>query len=94
MKSKILIGNIPADTSENLIRDLVVSKIGDILSISLPQDPKTRKNRGFAIVEVSQDAQAVQAVNDLNGFCLDGRLLAITIQTSSRESRKWYQFKH
>lgn len=72
--------------------DLFSGTAGAVLSVTIPQDPKTGKNRGYAFVEMSNELEAEQAVRDLNGHDIGGRAMAITVVEKLQGKRKWYKF--
>ncbi len=91
MTSKILIGNISSDTTEIALREMLVETVGEVVHIELPKDIKTRKIRGYAIVELPSTIATDRAVDILDGYLLNGRALTISIEGSGAP-RKWYEF--
>jgi len=89
---KVLVGNISKETGEELVRNLFSGTAGSVNSISIPLHPKTGKNRGYALVEMNNALEAEQAVRDLSGVMLDGRLMAISVVERTVSNHKWYQF--
>lgn len=91
--SKILIGNIPSDTTEEILRQLLAERIGGVVNLTIPQNSKTGKHQGYVIVELPTDIAATEAVNVLKGCVLDGRVLSTSIEASAvKQKRKWYEF--
>ena len=88
--SKILVGNISTDTTEEHIRDLFSKTAGAVLSISIPADAKSGKNKGYAFVEMN-DLEAEKAVVDLEGMSVQGRALAISLVEKLQKKFKWYK---
>ncbi len=74
---KLYVGNLSFQTSEDELRDLF-SQHGDVASVSLVMDRETGRPRGFGFVEMGSDAEAVEAVNKLNGSELDGRKIVVS----------------
>ncbi|HEY9773890.1 MAG TPA: RNA-binding protein [Planktothrix sp.] len=92
MTRNIVIGNISMDTTEESIRELLKERVGKVSTVTLPCDAKTKANRGYAIVEMADDAQAYRAATELDGVSFAGRTLAITVADRIPEKRKWYKF--
>jgi cold-inducible RNA-binding protein len=94
VNSKILIGNLSTDAEEDQIRVVFTGTAGVVSAVSIPKDPKTGKSRGYGFVEMSSDAEAEQAVQDLNGQTINGRKIAMSLveSTNKKKTRKWYQF--
>ncbi len=72
----IYVGNLSFDVSEDDLRQVFESH-GEVTSTKIIMDRETGKSRGFAFVEMSDDAQAQAAINDVNGMDLKGRELRV-----------------
>lgn len=73
---KIFVGNLsPRTTAEELHRLFIRHAV--ISDIAVPVDEATGKPRGFAIVMIKDEAQALAAIDALRGSRLDGRSLVI-----------------
>jgi RNA recognition motif-containing protein len=78
MSTKLYVGNLSFETTENQITDLF-SQAGKVTSTALIQDKFTGKSRGFAFVEMSSDEEANKAIETCNGKDLDGRALTVNV---------------
>jgi len=72
---KIYVGNLPFSATESEIRELF-GQHGTVESVALPTDRETGRPRGFGFVEMPQ-AEAVKAIEALNGFSMGGRQLRV-----------------
>jgi RNA recognition motif-containing protein len=72
----IFVGNLDFSATESSIRSLF-EPFGTVDRVNLVTDRDTGRSRGFAFVEMSDAAQADQAINSLNGANLDGRQLNV-----------------
>ena len=72
----IFVSNLDYGASESSIRSLFEA-YGTVDRVSLVTDRDTGRSRGFAFVEMSDSAQAEQAIAALNGFQVDGRALNV-----------------
>jgi RNA recognition motif-containing protein len=72
----IFVGNLDFGATESSIRGLFEG-YGQVDRVNLVTDRDTGRSRGFAFVEMSDAAQADQAINALNGFQVDGRALNV-----------------
>jgi RNA recognition motif-containing protein len=72
----IFVGNLDFAATESSVRSLF-EPYGQVDRVNLVTDRDTGRSRGFAFVEMSDSAQADQAINALNGTNLDGRTLNV-----------------
>jgi len=88
MKS-IYVGNLSFNATEDEVRDLF-AQYGSVQSVKLISDRETGRPRGFAFVEMDDDA-AEAAIGALNGQDLGGRTLRINEarERPQRAPRRW-----
>jgi cold-inducible RNA-binding protein len=72
----IFVGNLSFKTTEQDIRSLFES-YGSVDRVNVVTDRDTGQPRGFAFVEMSNDAEGDKAIGSLNGSDVDGRTLNI-----------------
>ena len=68
---RLFVGNLSYQTTENDLANLF-SEVGEVTSVTIVTDRETGRSRGFAFVEMEQDA-ANEAVERFNGHELNGR---------------------
>jgi cold-inducible RNA-binding protein len=85
MAKSLYVGGLPYSTTEDAIRTLF-SEVGDISSVRLIMDRETGQSKGFAFVEMANDAEALLAVSQFNGYQMDGRSLTVN-EARPREER-------
>ena len=85
MGNKLYVGNLPFNTTETDLQDLF-AEAGPVSEVVLMQDKFTGKSRGFAFVTMATDADALNAVNQLNGKAFEGRPLTVN-EARPREDR-------
>jgi RNA recognition motif-containing protein len=73
--TKLYVGNLPWSATEDDIRELFAT-VGEVQSANLILDRETKRSRGFAFVEMSQE-DAERAISQLNGKDFQGRDLRI-----------------
>jgi len=83
----IYVGNLSYDTGEEQLRELF-GEFGQVQSASIIIDRGTGRSRGFGFVEMSDDSEAQNAIDGLNGKDLDGRALTVNQARSKTESRR------
>lgn len=92
MKKEILVGNIGMEANEESIREMFSATVSPVLGVSIPLDPKTGRNRGYALVEMNNDLDAEQAIRDLSGTLVEGRAMSFCLVEQAPVERKWYNF--
>ncbi|MBZ5624427.1 MAG: RNA-binding protein [Acidobacteriia bacterium] len=72
----IFVGNLSFSVTEDYLRSLF-EKYGAVDRVNIVTDRDTGHARGFGFVEMSNDAEAMKAINSLNGIDLEGRTLNV-----------------
>lgn len=85
MESKLYVGNLSFDTTEDELRELF-SQAGTVNSVSIITDRNTGRSRGFGFVEMATAAEAQKAISTLNGQMLRDRELRVN-EARAREER-------
>ncbi|HEY9733738.1 MAG: RNA-binding protein [Candidatus Obscuribacterales bacterium] len=80
MNNKLFVGNLSFKTTQQGLQDLF-AEYGEVVSVAIPQDRETGRQRGFAFVEMANQADAEAAIKALNGRDLDGRQIAVNVST-------------
>jgi cold-inducible RNA-binding protein len=80
----LFVGNMSFQTTEGDLRALF-EPYGEITRIHIVQDRDTGQARGFAFVEVADDAEAAKAISALNGKEIAGRALKVNEATPRPE---------
>lgn len=76
MSRKLYVGNLPFETNESDLETLF-AQAGTVESVNVIRDRDTGRARGFAFVEMASDADAQQAVSQLNEQSFGGRRLTV-----------------
>ena len=72
----LFVGNLSFQTTESDLLALF-EPFGEIAKIQLMTDRDTGRSRGFAFVEMANEAAAAKAIAELNGKEVDGRALNV-----------------
>lgn len=73
----IYVGNLSFQASDEDVRE-VFGEYGDIQRVSLPVDRETGRMRGFAFVELADEAGEDKAISELDGAEWLGRQLRVS----------------
>jgi len=85
MSTKLFVGNLSFNTTENDLQDLFAAH-GTVISVDLIMDKFSGKSRGFAFVTMETKEGAQAAIQALNGKDLNGRDLTVN-EARPREER-------
>jgi len=84
MSTKLHVGNISSAVAEFDLR-ATFGQFGKVDAVEIARDSITGQNKGFAIVAMSRDEDAVTAIGRLNFTQYEGRIIGVS---RSRESRQ------
>src|SRR5512135_1570857 len=76
MSKKLHVGNLPYSVTETSLRALF-SPLGEVSSVAVITDRETGQPRGFAFVEMADDAAAKQAISQINGKTFEERVITV-----------------
>ena len=72
----IYVGNLPISASEPELRAFF-EPYGPVQEVKLVHDPDTGKPKGFAMVEMVNDQEALMAISETNGLNYEGNILEV-----------------
>ena len=70
------VGNLSYNVRESDLKE-VMEEYGTVDSVKLIIDRDTRRSKGFAFVEMPDNAEAQKAINELNGAEYAGRAMVV-----------------
>ena len=76
MSKKLYIGNLPYSVTDAALRELF-TPLGEVSSVAIITDRDTGRPKGFAFVEMADDAAAKQAISQINGKTIDNREITV-----------------
>ena len=84
MDLKLYVGNLSYATSEDDLRALF-AQAGAVASVALIKDRDTNRSKGFAFVEMSNQAEAQKAISMFNSYTLHDRNLTVNLARPREE---------
>jgi len=87
MGKKLYVGNLGFDVTEKELEG-VFSEAGVCASVSLITDKFSGQSRGFGFVEMSSEAEAQNAIKQLNGREFKGRALKVNEARAREDNRR------
>ena len=85
MSSKLFVGNLSFNTTENDLQDAFAAH-GTVTETNLMMDRETGRPRGFGFITMSSAEEAQKAIEAMNGKEVDGRALTVNV-AKPREER-------
>lgn len=78
---KVYIGGFPLELPDMELELVqLVSRYGEVDTIKVVRDKKTRKCKGYAFIEMPERKQADLAIEELDGTRFKGKILQLSIR--------------
>lgn len=78
MTKKLFVGNLSYNTtSDHLINTF--SDFGNVQDVKIIMDRETNRSKGFAFIEMNDEAEAQSAISGLNGSDIEGRKIIVSV---------------
>ena len=74
--SKLYVGNLSYDVTENELNDLFSQK-GEVVSVRIISDHHSNRSKGFGFVEMSTKEGSDAAISAFDGYDLKGRPMKV-----------------
>ena len=85
MQTKLYVGNLSYTTTEDELRALF-TKAGAVASVAVIKDRETGTSKGFGFIEMTNQAEAQNAINMFNAYQMGERALTVNF-AKPREER-------
>jgi RNA recognition motif-containing protein len=85
MPTRLFVGNLTYNATENDLQDYF-AQAGTVVSVDIMQDRATGRSRGFAFVEMANQAEATKAIEMFHQKDFQGRTLTVN-EARPREER-------
>ncbi len=84
MESKLYVGNLSYDTTEEGLRTLF-SQAGSVVAVDMIKDRETMRPKGFAFVTMNSQVEAEKAISMFNEKTVDDRAIKVNIARPREE---------
>ena len=84
METKLYVGNLAYSTTEEDLQDLF-AQAGTVKSVALIKDRNTGRSKGFAFVEMDNQAETEKAISMFHGSMMNDRALTVNIARPREE---------
>jgi RNA recognition motif-containing protein len=81
---RLYVGSLPYQTTDQDLSDLF-GQVGQVLSATVITDRDSGRSKGFGFVEMSDDQEARNAIDRLNGTTLGNRTIVVNEARERRE---------
>jgi RNA recognition motif-containing protein len=88
MSTRLHVGNLATETTEETLRTLFASDGRRVDEVSVVTDRATGRSRGFCFVQMGSSEDAVAAIAAVNGREVDGRRLSVSEARSRSEQER------
>jgi RNA recognition motif-containing protein len=78
MGTRLYVGNLSYNVTEPELKDVFGENGRNVKEVKVVLDRDTGRPRGFAFVEMTTDAEAAQAIENLNGREIQGRPINVS----------------
>jgi RNA recognition motif-containing protein len=85
------VSNLSFHTSDEDLKKLF-GQFGAVSSAKVITDRETGKSRGFGFVEMDSDAEAKEAIKNLNNKDIEGRAMSVSVareKTTRTDNKRW-----
>ena len=85
------VSNLSFHTTEESLRSLF-EQFGTVSSAKVITDRETGRSRGFGFVEMNSDAEANEAMKNLNNKEVEGRNMSVTVareKAARTDNKRW-----
>ena len=80
----IYVSNLSFSTKNESLQELF-AEYGEVTSANIITDRETGRSRGFGFVEMSNDAEAQKAIDELNGADFEGKTITVNVARPKTE---------
>lgn len=78
MNNRLYVGNLSYDVTSEGLRGQF-AECGEVTDLQVMMDRETGRARGFAFVTMGSDADAANAISQLNGAMYEGRSMRVNV---------------
>ncbi|KAL4578149.1 hypothetical protein LXL04_014268 [Taraxacum kok-saghyz] len=89
LASKIIVRNLSYSTSESCLKE-EFSNFGKIAEVKLVKDENTKKSKGYAFVQYTNQDDAMSALETMDDKYLDGRVILVELAKPVRTRQSGY----
>ena len=88
---KLFVAGLPYDLDDAELEE-IFEKFGKVASAKVAIDKETGKSRGFGFVEMNSDAEAKEAIKNLDNKEIEGRQMSVSVareKAARSDNKRW-----
>jgi len=90
METKLYVGNLPFNASEDDLKELF-AQAGGVTSVTLIKDRFSGQSKGFAFIEMVDQEALQNAIKMFNAYSYNERDLKVSIARPKEDNRRQFQ---
>lgn len=83
----IFVGSLPYSLKESKLQE-IFEEYGEVSSVKIITDKFSGKSKGFGFVEMPDDEDALTAIEELDGYEVEGRSIVVNKSEEKKENRR------
>ena len=85
VSKRLYVGNIPFKMSEKELVD-AFSECGKVSGVFIVKDKETQRSKGYAFIEMENEALAKKAITEMEGKLVGGRVIKVSEAIEPRQT--------
>ncbi len=90
METKLYVGNLPFNASEDDLKELF-AQAGGVASVTLIKDRFSGQSKGFAFIEMTDQEALQNAIKMFNAYSFNDRELKVSLARPKEDTRPQFQ---
>jgi len=86
METKLYVGNLPFDVSEEELKQLF-SEAGEVKSVTIITDRDSRQSKGFGFIEMNDQESLQNAIKKFDSYIFKERTLKVNVARPKEDKR-------
>nr|GEX47319.1 glycine-rich RNA-binding protein 4, mitochondrial-like [Tanacetum cinerariifolium] len=87
--TKLMVRNLSYSTSESSLKE-EFSNFGQVAEVKLVKDETSKKSKGYAFVQYTNQDDAISALENMDEKYLDGRVIFVELAKPIKDKKSFY----
>ncbi|PWA34028.1 RNA-binding (RRM/RBD/RNP motifs) family protein [Artemisia annua] len=89
LATKLMVRNLSYSTSESSLKE-EFSNFGQVAEVKLVKDETSKKSKGYAFVQYTNQDDAISALENMDEKYLDGRVIFVELAKPIKDKKSFY----